>query len=122
MVIDTFVENRIEGERFIETYWKRFPGRYFAGDGAKRDVFRHFLAYRNRNHRRERRSYLSGFDCQRNRRRLHRYGISFGSNDTRHFQPYKYDRSAGQNYGERRNASRRAHQWSIRGTPDCYGG
>jgi acetyl-CoA synthetase len=24
-------------ERFQETYWSRFPGRYFAGDGAKRD-------------------------------------------------------------------------------------
>jgi acetyl-CoA synthetase len=24
-------------ERFKETYWSRFPGRYFAGDGAKRD-------------------------------------------------------------------------------------
>ncbi|HUX04164.1 MAG TPA: acetate--CoA ligase [Acidimicrobiales bacterium] len=24
-------------ERFKETYWKRFPGMYFAGDGAKRD-------------------------------------------------------------------------------------
>ena len=24
-------------ERFIETYWSRFPGRYFAGDGAKLD-------------------------------------------------------------------------------------
>ncbi len=23
--------------RFRETYWSRFPGRYFAGDGAKRD-------------------------------------------------------------------------------------
>jgi acetyl-CoA synthetase len=26
-----------DDERFTETYWKRFPGRYFAGDGAKRD-------------------------------------------------------------------------------------
>ena len=26
-----------DDERFIETYWKRFPGHYFAGDGAKRD-------------------------------------------------------------------------------------
>ena len=26
-----------DDERFIETYWKRFPGKYFAGDGAKRD-------------------------------------------------------------------------------------
>ena len=25
-------------ERFFETYWSRFPGRYFAGDGAKRDA------------------------------------------------------------------------------------
>ena len=24
-------------ERYAETYWSRFPGRYFAGDGAKRD-------------------------------------------------------------------------------------
>mgnify|MGYP000061054833 CR=1 FL=1 len=24
-------------ERFKETYWARFPGRYFAGDGAKLD-------------------------------------------------------------------------------------
>jgi len=24
-------------ERYNETYWSRFPGRYFAGDGAKRD-------------------------------------------------------------------------------------
>ena len=24
-------------ERFRETYWRRFPGKYFAGDGAKRD-------------------------------------------------------------------------------------
>ncbi len=24
-------------ERFTETYWSRFPGRYFAGDGAKLD-------------------------------------------------------------------------------------
>ncbi|MEX2561686.1 MAG: acetate--CoA ligase [Nitriliruptoraceae bacterium] len=26
-----------DDERFRETYWSRFPGRYFAGDGAKRD-------------------------------------------------------------------------------------
>ncbi len=26
-----------DDERFMETYWARFPGRYFAGDGAKRD-------------------------------------------------------------------------------------
>jgi acetyl-CoA synthetase len=25
-------------ERYKETYWKRFPGMYFAGDGAKRDT------------------------------------------------------------------------------------
>src|SRR5690606_20199128 len=25
-------------ERFQETYWSRFPGLYFAGDGAKRDA------------------------------------------------------------------------------------
>ena len=24
-------------ERYIKTYWSRFPGRYFAGDGAKKD-------------------------------------------------------------------------------------
>ncbi len=24
-------------DRYVETYWSRFPGRYFAGDGAKRD-------------------------------------------------------------------------------------
>jgi acetyl-CoA synthetase len=24
-------------ERYVETYWSRFPGRYFAGDGARRD-------------------------------------------------------------------------------------
>ncbi len=26
-----------DDERYSETYWSRFPGRYFAGDGAKRD-------------------------------------------------------------------------------------
>jgi len=26
-----------DSERFVETYWSRFPGRYFAGDGAKLD-------------------------------------------------------------------------------------
>jgi acetyl-CoA synthetase len=26
-----------DDERFVETYWTRFPGRYFPGDGAKRD-------------------------------------------------------------------------------------
>lgn len=25
-------------ERYVETYWKRFPGVYFTGDGAKRDA------------------------------------------------------------------------------------
>ena len=25
-------------ERYYETYWSRFPGKYFAGDGAKRDM------------------------------------------------------------------------------------
>jgi len=27
-----------DSERFVETYWSRFPGRYFAGDGAKLDA------------------------------------------------------------------------------------
>jgi acetyl-CoA synthetase len=26
-----------DAERFVDTYWARFPGRYFAGDGAKLD-------------------------------------------------------------------------------------
>ncbi len=26
-----------DDQRFIDTYWSKFPGRYFAGDGAKRD-------------------------------------------------------------------------------------
>ncbi len=26
-----------DNERYIDTYWSRFPGTYFAGDGAKRD-------------------------------------------------------------------------------------
>tara|TARA_B100000519_G_scaffold47280_2_gene37947 strand:+ start:3955 stop:5946 length:1992 start_codon:yes stop_codon:yes gene_type:complete len=26
-----------DDDRFVDTYWSRFPGRYFAGDGAKRD-------------------------------------------------------------------------------------
>jgi acetyl-CoA synthetase len=26
-----------DDERYVKTYWSRFPGRYFAGDGAKRD-------------------------------------------------------------------------------------
>lgn len=26
-----------DDERFVDTYWSRFPGRYFAGDGAKLD-------------------------------------------------------------------------------------
>jgi acetyl-CoA synthetase len=25
-------------QRYVETYWSRFPGQYFAGDGAKRDT------------------------------------------------------------------------------------
>jgi acetyl-CoA synthetase len=29
-------------ERYRETYWRRFPGRYFAGDGAKRDADGYF--------------------------------------------------------------------------------
>jgi acetyl-CoA synthetase len=27
-----------DDQRFIDTYWSRFPGRYFPGDGAKRDT------------------------------------------------------------------------------------
>jgi acetyl-CoA synthetase len=27
-----------DDQRFVETYWSRFPGRYFAGDGAKKDA------------------------------------------------------------------------------------
>jgi acetyl-CoA synthetase len=26
-----------DDERYVSTYWSRFPGRYFAGDGAKKD-------------------------------------------------------------------------------------
>ncbi|HLU30586.1 MAG TPA: AMP-binding protein, partial [Acidimicrobiia bacterium] len=26
-----------DDQRFVDTYWSRFPGRYFPGDGAKRD-------------------------------------------------------------------------------------
>ncbi|MFX4292730.1 acetate--CoA ligase [Streptomyces bohaiensis] len=26
-----------DDQRFLDTYWSRFPGRYFAGDGAKKD-------------------------------------------------------------------------------------
>src|SRR5439155_1352861 len=29
-------------ERYRETYWSRFPGMYFAGDGAKRDLEGYF--------------------------------------------------------------------------------
>jgi acetyl-CoA synthetase len=29
-------------ERYRDTYWKRFPGKYFAGDGAKRDTDGYF--------------------------------------------------------------------------------
>jgi acetyl-CoA synthetase len=27
-----------DDQRYIDTYWSRFPGRYFAGDGAKKDT------------------------------------------------------------------------------------
>ncbi len=27
-----------DDERFVDTYWSRFPGMYFAGDGAKKDI------------------------------------------------------------------------------------
>jgi acetyl-CoA synthetase len=27
-----------DDQRFVDTYWSRFPGRYFAGDGAKKDA------------------------------------------------------------------------------------
>ena len=33
-----------DDERYKETYWSRFPGRYFAGDGAKRDAGRRPVA------------------------------------------------------------------------------
>ena len=26
-----------DSERYVQTYWSRFPGMYFTGDGAKRD-------------------------------------------------------------------------------------
>jgi acetyl-CoA synthetase len=26
-----------DDQRYVDTYWSRFPGRYFPGDGAKRD-------------------------------------------------------------------------------------
>ena len=26
-----------DDDRYVQTYWSKFPGRYFAGDGAKRD-------------------------------------------------------------------------------------
>jgi len=29
-------------DRYVETYWSRFPGMYFAGDGAKRDMDGYF--------------------------------------------------------------------------------
>jgi acetyl-CoA synthetase len=29
-------------DRFVDTYWSRFPGRYFPGDGAKRDTDGYF--------------------------------------------------------------------------------
>ena len=31
-----------DDERYRETYWSRFPGRFFAGDGAKRDAEGYF--------------------------------------------------------------------------------
>jgi acetyl-CoA synthetase len=31
-----------DDQRFKDTYWSRFPGRYFAGDGAKRDADGYF--------------------------------------------------------------------------------
>ncbi|NLC55923.1 MAG: acetate--CoA ligase [Armatimonadetes bacterium] len=30
-------------ERFVKTYWSKWPGRYFAGDGAKRDESGYYL-------------------------------------------------------------------------------
>ena len=30
-----------DDQRYLDTYWSRFPGRYFAGDGAKRDADGH---------------------------------------------------------------------------------
>ena len=27
----------IDPERYVEQYWKRFPGTYFTGDGARQD-------------------------------------------------------------------------------------
>ena len=33
-------------ERYVETYWSRFPGVYFAGDGARIDARRRLLAAR----------------------------------------------------------------------------
>ncbi|NED80224.1 AMP-binding protein, partial [Streptomyces sp. SID11233] len=27
-----------DDQRYVETYWSRFPGRYFAGDGARKDA------------------------------------------------------------------------------------
>jgi len=31
-----------DDQRYVDTYWSRFPGLYFAGDGAKRDVDGYF--------------------------------------------------------------------------------
>jgi acetyl-CoA synthetase len=31
-----------DADRFVDTYWSRFPGRYFPGDGAKRDTDGYF--------------------------------------------------------------------------------
>ena len=41
-------------ERYVETYWSRFPGVYFAGDGARIDRGRRLLAPRARGRRDER--------------------------------------------------------------------
>src|SRR4029079_12065321 len=29
-------------DRYVQTYWSRYPGRYFAGDGCKRDDERYY--------------------------------------------------------------------------------
>ena len=31
-----------DDKRYRETYWSKYPGRYFAGDGAKRDLDGYF--------------------------------------------------------------------------------
>ena len=57
-------------ERYRETYWSRFPGMYFAGDGAKRDRGGLPLAARprRRRHERVRPSTLDDRDRERARR------------------------------------------------------